>query len=429
MRTYRTLALSIGVAVGAVVICLAQNPEPSSSPATATDFEELPELKASDILKPEYLHGAHHTVREVVPTSSGSNQFVIDSDFGVFDADGNEMLLRRVKEVYAIAQLNDISRTDQFKDSLLAAAKGPYNAAKNIVKDPVNAVSNVPKGVMKFMGRAGESIKNIGKKKESDPADGNRLEQTIGYSKKKREIAVSMGIDPYSTNPVLQKQLNDIAWASWAGGFSFSAATLPIGGAAGIALTATNVTDSCNKIIQEKPPADLKQINRTALRGMGATSTDTERFLSNTAFSPSQQTAFVFNLKSLENVANRGAIVRSAAEKSSSETDALFCVQTSMLLGQMHGNEHPLARIAMINDFPVGIAKDGTVVVALQWDYAAWTPGAAAFAAEAQHQASQSGQHKHVFVGISGEMSPRLQQELRSRGITAQDRMNPGPLK
>ena len=44
------------------------------------------------------------------------NQFVIDSDFGVFDADGNEMLIRRVKEVYAIAQLKDVSRTDQLSN-------------------------------------------------------------------------------------------------------------------------------------------------------------------------------------------------------------------------------------------------------------------------------------------------------------------------
>jgi hypothetical protein len=141
----------------------------SSSPSDQgnSDFEELPELKASEILKPEVFQGPHHMVRESVPTSSGMNQFVIDSDFGVFDADGNEILLRRVKEVYAIAQLKDISRTDQFKQSLLTAAQVPYNAARNLVKDPVTAVSNVPKGVMKFMGRAGQSIKNIGKKDES----------------------------------------------------------------------------------------------------------------------------------------------------------------------------------------------------------------------------------------------------------------------
>ena len=124
------------------------------------------------------------------------NQFVIDSDFGVFDADGNEILLRRVKEVHAIAQLKDVSRTDQFKQSLLTAAQVPYNAARNLVKDPVTAVSNVPKGMMKFMGRAGQSIKNIGKKDEGQSQDENKVEKMIGYTKTKRKIAISIGIDP-----------------------------------------------------------------------------------------------------------------------------------------------------------------------------------------------------------------------------------------
>src|SRR6476469_3276808 len=170
--------------------CFAQSSEPSSGDValaapSASSFEELPELKASEILKPEFLKGPHHTVRESVPTSSGQNQFVIDSDFGLFEAEGNEMLQRRVKEVYAIADLKDVSRTDQFKNSLVAAAKGPYNAAKNIIKDPVTSISNVPKGVMKFMGRAGQSVKNIGKKREKeDPREGNRIQQMSGYSKK-----------------------------------------------------------------------------------------------------------------------------------------------------------------------------------------------------------------------------------------------------
>src|SRR3954469_596187 len=98
------------------------------------------------------LKGPYYWVGEPVPTASGTNQFVIDSEFGVFDADGNEMLMRRVKEGYAIARLKEVSRTDQFKKSLPTAAKGTFNAAKNIVKDPGNTISNVPKGVMKFMG-------------------------------------------------------------------------------------------------------------------------------------------------------------------------------------------------------------------------------------------------------------------------------------
>jgi hypothetical protein len=32
-------------------------------------------------------------------------------------------------------------------------------------------------------------------------------------------------------------------------------------------------------------------------------------------------------------------------------------------MAQIHKGEKPLARIAMIGDFPIGIAKDGTSVV------------------------------------------------------------------
>ena len=42
-------------------------------------------------------------------------------------------------------------------------------------------------------------------------ADGSRMKDAIGYSDKKREIALEMGIDPYTTNTVLQKQLDDLA--------------------------------------------------------------------------------------------------------------------------------------------------------------------------------------------------------------------------
>jgi len=430
MKTGKTASFFVALILALAAGSWAQNPETSAAGETASAFEELPELNASEILKPEFLKGPHHTVRESVPTGSGQNQFVIDSDFGLFEADGNEMLQRRVREIYAIADLKDVSRTDQFKNSLMAAAKGPYNAAKNIIKDPVTSISNVPKGVMKFMGKAGQSVKKIGKKREKeDPREGNKIQQMSGYAKKKREIAVGMGIDPYSTNAVLQKELDGVAWASWAGGFAFSAATFPVSGPVGIGLAATNATDSLNKLVNEKPPEDLKVLNRNELRNMGVSERDRERFLANTAFSPTDQTAFVLNLKTLDGVANRGAFVHAAAEESSSEPDALFCVQTSALMGRLHTSVHPLARLAMLGSFPVAVAKDGSVIVALQWDYAAWTPGAAEFVDAIQKMAAYSGEKKHVFVAISGQMSPRLQQELQNRGISTQDRMNPGPLK
>jgi hypothetical protein len=155
--------LSLTITLGLAFSGAAQTTQPVEVRRAEAVFEELPVLNASEILRPEFLAGPHHKVREPVPTYFGANQFTIDSDFGVFEANGNEMLVRRIDEINAIAQLTDVSRTDEYKNAVAAAAKSPVAAAKNIVNDPVNTIANVPKGIMKFMSRAGESVKNIGK--------------------------------------------------------------------------------------------------------------------------------------------------------------------------------------------------------------------------------------------------------------------------
>jgi hypothetical protein len=420
--------LSLALTLAATVQCLAQTPEPFEVRRAEVAFEELPELKASEILKPELLKGSHYVVRDPVPTASGMNQFTIDSDFGLFEADGNEMLLQRLKEIDAIARLREVSRTDEFKKSLLAAAKSPLNSAKNIARDPAQAISNVPKGIMKFMGRAKETVKNVGKGGGEGEGEGNKMKDVIGYSDRKRKIALQMGIDPYSTNTVLQKELDDVAWASWAGGFTFSVATFPISGPIGAALTVTNLNSTVQQLLREKSPSELEQINRATFRATGASASDIERILHGGAFTPTQSTTFAVNLKALKGVANRGAFVKVAAQKSTTEADALFCVHTAALMNQIH-EKTPIGRIVMLRDFPIGIAKDGTVVVALQWDYAAWTSGAAGFTNDVQKLAAQSGKATNVLVALSGQVSPRLRQELETRGFTVQDRLVPGPLK
>jgi hypothetical protein len=419
--------LFLALTFSATFQCLGQTPEPFEVRRAEAVFEELPELKASEILKPELLKGTHFAVRDPVPTNVGMNQFTIDSDFGVFEADGNEMLLQRLKEIDAIARLGDVSRTDEFKKSLLVAAKSPLNSAKNIARDPAQAISNVPKGLMKFLGRAKESVQNVGKG-GNDARDGSRMKDAIGYSDKKRKIALEMGIDPYTTNTVLQKQLDDLAWASWAGGFSFSVATLPISGAAGAALTVTGVNSTVEDLLHEKTPSELEQINRAIFRAMGASASDVERILHGGAFTPTQATTFAVHLKALTGVGNRGAFVKAAAQKSTTEADALFCIYTAALMDQIN-QKTPIARIVMLGDFPICVAKDGTIIVALQWDYAAWTSGAAAFTDDVQKLAGKSGQNAHISVDLSGEVSPRLREELEKRGMTVQDRLVPGPLK
>jgi hypothetical protein len=394
-------------------------------PATS-DYEELPELKASEILRDPILNGRNHKVREEVLTESGANRFTIDSHFGIFTAEGNAMLLRRIDEINAIARLKEVSKTDEFTEALKKAAMKPVNTAKALVTDPVKTISAIPKGLKKFMSRTGDTVKSIGKKKDSEDGNANRMQDIIGFTDAKRKVAISLGVDPYTTNEVLQKQLDDVAWANFAGGLVFSIGTMPIGGGVGMALTATQVTGNFESILRDKNPSDLKAMNRKILLGLGANSADTDRFLSNTAFSPSAQTAFVLNLQALDGVANRGAFVRLAGKTSASEADAIFCVQTAALMGNLHKGEKPLARIELMGDFPICIAKDGTTVVALQWDYAAFTPMADQFARDLSEFTKDKGSNR--LIALSGTVSPRLRQELEARGDTVKDKLAPGPL-
>lgn len=423
MKPYAVAIVIVHLCAASLVAAQPEPTLPSTDP-----HEELPELKASEILRPTVLDGPHHKVREEVTTYSGANRFTIDSHFGVFEAEGNEMLLRRVNEINAIAELKEVSRGEEYKNALVKAAKSPLAAAKNIVTDPVNTIKSAPKGIMKFMSRAGESLKSIGKNKDkdSDEPDGSKLQQIIGFTDTKRKVALSLGVDPYSSNTVLQKELDGISWASFAGGATFKLGTMPISGAAGIALTTTEVSGNLEQILREKSPTDLKILNRKSLIAMGASEKETNQFLENSAFSPTAQTAFVLNLKSLDGVENRRAFINLAARTSSSEPDAIFCVQTAALMSKLHKEKKPLARIALIGDFPICIAKDGTVIVALQWDYAAWTPMADKFGRTLQAQAKPNSSY---LVAITGTVSPRLRQELEARHFQVEDRLAPGPLK
>jgi hypothetical protein len=58
---------------------LSPSPQPSATAAPVTTYEPLPTLDASVILQPQYFHGPNFTVRNAMPTYSGSNRELMKS--------------------------------------------------------------------------------------------------------------------------------------------------------------------------------------------------------------------------------------------------------------------------------------------------------------------------------------------------------------
>jgi hypothetical protein len=65
--------LFLALTFSAMFQCLAQTPEPFEVRRAEALFEELPDLNASEILRPEFLSSPHHKVGDPVPTYFGAN--------------------------------------------------------------------------------------------------------------------------------------------------------------------------------------------------------------------------------------------------------------------------------------------------------------------------------------------------------------------
>src|SRR6266536_2866850 len=124
-------------------------------------YEAEPVLKATDLVAPELLKGPHFTVDDRVPVKGYLARFTIRSDYGTFDAHGIHMFQIRVKEVYALNQLDEMSKTKEFAEAAAKAIARPVTSTVNMIAHPVDTVQGLPDGVMRLFDRiklGGEAV-------------------------------------------------------------------------------------------------------------------------------------------------------------------------------------------------------------------------------------------------------------------------------
>lgn len=400
----------------------------STAAAQSAAGYDAPALKAGEILQLPYLASPNHKVRDEVVPYMGANRYIIDSQYGTFVAQGNQMLEDRVREIHALARLREMSNTSQYAEGFKEAAKVPFEVAGDLVTSPVDTVVGVPKGVGKFIGRVGRGAKEAVKGRDRGEGEGGIVRNAAGVSKSKRELCAELGVNPYSSNEVLQAELDRVAWVIFAGKMTVKAATLPVGGAAGSAISAVSAIDATNSLVATSSPLDLRRANLGKLKDMGISGKDAEAFLANSHFSPLHQTRIVTALEKMTGVKGRDIFLRDATTMCENEADATFYEQTARLIAHAHVHGLTVDHIVLLNGFPVCIAPDGGVIVALQWDYAMWSPRSESFANGLQEVKINNVKAPSVTVVLTGAMSAKLRQELEKRGFRVQDKLIKGPL-
>lgn len=405
------LGISMPLLLGAAVAV-------ANVPAGAAErYEDPPRSRASAILPPDLVTGTHYRVQEQVLSDGFMNQYRIDSRFGQLTAESTAELRIRAHEINAMAVMEQVQKSKEFAASAKEGGGDVVRGAKELVTDPLGSASGAVSGVGALFRRGADNV--LGDP-PSDTED-SRLKGMIGFSKTKREYASEFGVDVYSSNPLLQERLDDLAWSGYAGGITMSALLAAVPGGAGVAVSMSGGSNLMNDVLRTKPPSDLRRMNREKLSAMGVDDKIVDLFLQNTVFSPTHQTLLVSALEDMRDVGDREELVNLAL-LTGDEDLALFRQLQAQMYAGFNNKVNRIERFVAVGQVAAARLADGTLVFVVPLDRLAWTRTAAAFvlgiseSAEAVRNAAA----KQLWVG--GTLSPLAREKMEARGWTVHER-------
>jgi hypothetical protein len=385
-------------------------------PATAQQYEQPTERRAADVLPPEMVAGPNHSIQETVLADGYMYRFLVDSQFGAFDVTGAGALRKLVRELQAIGALRELKKGDAFGKAVMDSATSPYRFAKNLIIHPVDTVTGIPKGAYKYMEEAGTAVTS-----DRDPSDDPGYKKALLMSGRKREYAAQLGVDPYSSNAVLQKDLNSIAWAAAAGNLTVSAALMPVGGAAGAALSGVRWGNTLNDMLAKEPANRLRIINAGKLKAMGIPPDLSKRYLDHKAYTPRHDTILVEALSRLGSVRGREQFLE-AALAAEDETDANYFTNMAQVMRGYHETVSPITEIQRVGGrLMVAQTRGGAALVALPLDALLWTEGADKRSQEVKAKYRAAGFSGKFDLWLTGTASLLAKQRLGERGMTVTD--------
>ena len=394
---------------------------PIAFAAELPPVEPMPTLAAATLAPAALLDGAGYTVDADVPVVGYMGQFTLRAPAGTFAANGTEMLRIRVGELAAIAQLNQMSQSGVFADALAASAAKTGAALSQAVMNPVETLIGIPSGIGRFFQSASTTIERATETPQgpnSAQSVTDTTDQVLGINQAKRRIAKQVGADPYTTNPVLAKQLDDLARAAFAGGVSLDVALAV--STAGVA-TAISTTARVSDLVWSRSPQDIRTLHEQKLAALGVDPETIRAFVTNRWLTPTLSVPIVEALEGLPDAKGRPAVVALAGGVAS-EGEARF-IATALGMARRSGNDRdPVIALDLDGRILVTRTRDGRVAVPAPVDYVVWTQPVRAFAERTERAGRQAGE-RHVLV--TGIASARARDGLGSAGWRVTERSAP----
>jgi hypothetical protein len=357
----------------------------------------------------DLMTGPLHSIADFAENDGMNNTYFLYSGNDAWAVTTGIALRTRIREIYAINKLREMSKTDEFAKAMANAGKQKIEGVVGIVTNPLGTIQNIPRGASRFFGRIGEGLKG-----GRTQGEGNALQNVVGVSKAKVALAVKLGVSPYSYNQELQTQLAENARAMALGGLVVSAATAAVGGPAGDALTGLNVNQTLQQTLVNSTPDDLRIINRKKLFALNVTRENADAILMHPWYSPWTETIMIDALSTIG--VDPTAFLADACN-ALTEEDAIYFERLAQVLARYHAKKAKLRSIRTESKAVCALDANGALVFPLSCDYAIWSERAAGRIGEIAALIQGEDDIKGIAVWVDGKTSDRATQELKNRKI------------
>ena len=395
--------LALGFLAGAASVALAAQALAAGTAAVET----VSEAKADQVVG-AHSTGSNWTVQSPVHSDGFMHLFALETPYGNYQVSGDKLLSERLNELQAVETLEKMSKTQVFVDAAKNAGLAPLRFGRDLVTAPIETTGRFVSGVANMFDKVGSEIDNHSASRDS------LVESVTGIQKAKRELAFSLGVDPYSEFPPLAEGLNGIAQMMALGDISISAAYSAIPGGAGIAVSSASTASTLSQPLRDKSSAELAGVVRGKLKALGVSDDQIKAFFADTAYSPADQLAIADGLTTLD-AKDSGAFIARAATAESTDV-AKFQRYRIELMAKESARLGTLASFETVSGFAINRDKKGNFVAVFPFDEVVWTEIAAhAFGEMSADIGKRSAGSKPVFA-TTAHISATTEAQLKKLG-------------
>ena len=405
---------------GLLFVLLAATALAISASAADPSHQTPTPVAAADYVSDETIDGSGLTLDPLAAPDGATLQFAGRGPRGRFTISGRENLQNYAAMLRAVAELEKMDRNKMFGNAAGQAAKAPVEAAAKLVADPGKTIAALPKGAMSFLQRTGRQIKESSRQIAEGSANSTGAADLVGLGSIKRQLAVSLGVDPYLPDETFQKALNETASAAYFGGIGVKALTMLVAPVAvSHVVTGLNISGNLAKKIVSSSAAELRASDRADLTSLGVPAGTIAALFANRGFTPASTAVLVDSLMKLGTKTGIPPFVSACAD-AEDIADAAYYREVATLLAQRAAAQGPLARLEFFHALPVAVSQKNDLIVPLPADLLWWTPTVDEIS-QALLQ-SKGAPFAGAELWTSGRLTPAAATALRERGYTIDQR-------